>query len=110
MAAVAVVAAVVCIVQAVRFAPVPDPPQAEELSAAPEPLHITSARQTPPSRWTVSIWQGRVAVFEGADTQPIRVLETPVSALPPYDQQTLEAGIPVDDPVVLAGILEDYGS
>ena len=107
--AVAVVLAVVFIVQAVRFAPVPEPPKSEDTAAVPaqEPLQITQSAQ---ARWTVGVWQGSVAVFEGESTQPSRVLETPVTALPVCDRQALEAGIPVDDPEVLAGLLEDYGS
>ena len=109
--AVAVVLAVVCIVQAVRFAPVPEAPQQqEEAAAASQPVAVPEVRQVPASRWTVGVWQGRVAVFEGGGTDPIRVMETPVTALPASDQRALESGIPVDDPVVLAGILEDYGS
>lgn len=106
--AVAVVLAVVFIVQAVRFAPVPEPPKTEA-AAASEPLQIPAIRQKSVSRWKIGIWQGRVAVFEGESTHPIRVLETPVLSLPQSDQQALETGIPVDDPVVLAGLLEDYG-
>ncbi|MBR5536706.1 MAG: hypothetical protein IKU58_02255 [Clostridia bacterium] len=108
--AVAVVLAVVFLVQAVRFAPVPEVPQLEEPAAASLPLTATEVWQAPSYRWTVGVWQGRVAVFEGENTDPIRVMETPVSALPASDQKALRDGIPVDDPVVLAGILEDYSS
>ena len=110
--AVAVVLAVVSIVQVVRLAPVPDSP-AEEMSAATPALEaqpLPAAPTEPSARWTVGIWQGRVAVFEGDPAAPIRVMETPVAALPAADRQALEEGIPVDDPVVLAGLLEDYGS
>ena len=111
--ALAVVLAVVSIVQVARFAPVPAPPPVEEpteVLPALEPQSVSVSRPDGALRWTVGIWQGRVAVFEGEGTNPIRVMETPVSALPEADRKALEAGIRVDDPVVLAGLLEDYGS
>lgn len=108
--ALAVVLAVVCIVQAVRLAPVPTSPAPEEAAAKPAPEPQETVRQQSAARWTVGVWQGCVAVFEGDSGEPSRVLETPVSALPAADRQALEAGIPVDDPAVLAGLLEDYGS
>ena len=58
----------------------------------------------------IAVWQGRVAVFEGAEPLPSTVLETPVDSLPPADQQALERGIPVGSREELAGLLEDYGS
>lgn len=110
--AVAVVLAVVSIIQVVRLAPVPAPPPQEENAAAPalEPQPVAVTQPPASARWTVGVWQGRVAVFEGDSADPVRVMETPVSALPEVDRRALEAGIPVDDPVVLAGLLEDYGS
>ncbi len=110
--AVAVVLAVVSIIQVVRLAPVPAPPPQEEIAAAPalEPQQIPATQPPQKERWTIGVWQGRVAVFEGENLDPVRVMETPVIALPEPDRQALEAGIPVDDPVVLAGLLEDYGS
>ena len=60
--------------------------------------------------YTIGIWQGRVAVFENNTETPVTVLDTPVTALPIADQKALEQGIPVSDPVTLAGLLEDYGS
>ncbi|MBQ4577899.1 MAG: hypothetical protein IJA84_02450 [Clostridia bacterium] len=110
--AVAVAAAVVSIIQVVRLAPVPAPPQQEENALLPalEPQPVQLTEPTRQQGWTVGVWQGRVAVFEGASADPIRVMETPVEALPETDRLALERGIPVDDPVVLAGLLEDYGS
>lgn len=110
--ALAVVLAVVSIIQVVRLAPVPAPPPREENALLPalEPQPVQLEPSTPTARWTLGVWQGRVAVFEGESVDPVRVMETPVSALPEADRSALEAGIPVDDPVVLAGLLEDYGS
>ena len=67
-----------------------------------------AAAEVPPYR--VAVWQGRVAVFEGEESLPSTVLETPVASLPPADQQALERGIPVDSREELACLLEDYGS
>lgn len=110
--AVAVVLVVVSIVQVVRLAPIPAPPPEEENAAAPalEPQQAAVTRPLQTARWTVGVWQGCVAVFEGDGLDPVRVLETPVASLPEPDRLSLEAGIPVDDPAVLAGLLEDYGS
>lgn len=76
-----------------------------EVSLTQEPL---PAADIPPYR--LGIWQGRVAVFEGENTQPASVLDTPVTSLPDPDRQSLEAGIPVYSREELAGLLEDYGS
>lgn len=110
--ALAVVLAVVGIIQVVRLAPVPAPPPPEESALLPalETLPFQMAPSSTAARWTLGVWQGRVAVFEGGSTAPVRVMETPVSALPEADRNALETGIPVDDPLVLAGLLEDYGS
>ena len=75
-----------------------------ELSTQPEPAAVEV------SPYRIAVWQGRVAVFEGAEPLPSTVLETPAASLPPADQEALEKGIPVYSKEELAGFLEDYGS
>ncbi len=60
--------------------------------------------------YELGIWQGNVAVYVPGAGQPLKVLETPASALPLPDQQALEERIPVADDMELAGYLEDYNS
>ena len=86
-------------------------PAVEELpfqQAQHNSLQQPVAVEVPPYR--VTIWQGRVAVFEGAELQPSIVLETQATSLPMSDQDALEKGIPVYSREELAGFLEDYGS
>ena len=80
-------------------------PRQEGTASLPEE---PAAAQVPPYR--IAVWQGHVAVFEGAEPLPATVLETPAASLPQADRQALERGIPVYSREELACLLEDYGS
>lgn len=71
--------------------------------SSPEPE--TSAQS---ARYRVAVYNGYVAVFAGEASEPFRVLETPLSALPEGDRKLLEAGISVDSDAELQRLLEDY--
>lgn len=106
---VSVALAVICVTAVLLRQP--EPPQALEPDLAalpPVETELPVEIELPP--WRLGIWQGRVAVFEEDDTQPIRVLDTPVVSLPDPDQLSLEQGIPVYSQEDLAYLLEDYGS
>ena len=81
-------------------APVPTPTAPTDESAAgtraPEPLAI------------VGEWEGRLAVFPARGAPPTEVYDVFLSSLPPAEQETLAAGIPVFDEVSLSRLLEDY--
>ena len=83
-------------------------PSAPRLQAEITGQQAPAAVEVPPYR--LAVWQGRVAVFEGAEPLPSTVLETPVDSLPPADQQALEKGIAGGSREELAGLWGDYGS
>ena len=93
---------------ALLWRPVPVQEELPRLQAEVTPVQEPVAADVPPYR--LAIWQGRVAVFEGAEPLPSTVLETPAASLPQADQEALEKGIPVYSGEELAGLMEDYGS
>lgn len=60
------------------------------------------------SRYRLGIHNGYVAVFEGNETQPFLVLDTPIRSLPEPDRTQLELGIPIRTDAELQALLEDY--
>ncbi len=60
--------------------------------------------------YTIGIWEGKVAVYEGADSHPMQIFDTPVTALPAEVREALEKGVRVDRAEELYQILEDYTS
>lgn len=60
--------------------------------------------------YRLSVWQGRVAVFDGETGELLRVTEMPYASLPEPDQLALEQGIDIRTQTELAQLLEDYGS
>lgn len=63
-----------------------------------------------PAAYTLGVWEGQLAVFEGTSAFPQKLYEVPVSALPPAEQEKLKAGIAVDSAEELQVLLEDYTS
>ena len=64
----------------------------------------------PEGGYLVKEYEGKVAVFVGEEETPGMVLDLYVQYLPPYDQQQLKQGVPVDDYPALVRLLEDYAS
>lgn len=60
--------------------------------------------------YTVTEYQGKVAVFKNTDTIPLDVYNTYVSHLPEHDRLLLKEGIRADSPGELQKIIEDYTS
>ena len=64
---------------------------------------IGSSTQAPPSSqavqagWVMRDYQGKIAVFQDGNDNPIEVLEVYVSSLPEHDQDLLQSGIRIDD-------------
>lgn len=84
-----------------------------QVSGAPEApvsaeIPAQTAVQTPLPAYLVRAQDGMVAVFSGDGTQLLRMTESCISALPAPDRADLEAGIPVEDDLSLAMLLEDY--
>ncbi|MBQ4612647.1 MAG: hypothetical protein IJB26_03750 [Clostridia bacterium] len=66
--------------------------------------------QTPAPPYTIGVWEGKVAVFEGDDAFPMQVFDDAVDGLPPKQRDEVTRGIAVHDPEELYAILEDYTS
>lgn len=59
--------------------------------------------------YTVKEYEGRIAIFENGNEQPLRVLQSPfVRDLPTFDRQLLEEGVIAHNESELIDILEDY--
>ena len=63
-----------------------------------------------PAAYTLGVWEGQLAVFEGDAPFPQKLYDVPISALPPAEQQKLKAGIAVATADELQVLLEDYTS
>ena len=73
-------------------------------------LPRTAAREVPPPAYTIGVWEGKVAVFEGSDDYPMQILDTDVAGLPEEQRAQVEAGVRVERAEELYLILEDYTS
>ncbi len=73
-------------------------------------LPSKTAHYTPPPAYTIGVWEGKVAVFEGADNYPMQILDTDVAGLPEEQRAQVEAGVRVEKAEKLYLILEDYTS
>ena len=60
--------------------------------------------------YTLGVWEGQLAVFEGTAAFPQKLYDVPISSLPIPEQQKLKAGIAVEDADALQVLLEDYTS
>lgn len=60
--------------------------------------------------YTVTEYQGKIAVFKNNDTIPLDVYDTYVSFLPEHDRQLLKEGIRANNTAELQKIIEDYTS
>lgn len=63
-----------------------------------------------PAAYTLGVWEGQLAVFEGTAAFPQKLYDVPISSLPIPEQQKLKAGIAVEDADALQVLLEDYTS
>lgn len=70
-------------------------------------LPADSRRAVPPA-YTIGVWEGQVAVFEGEQTFPRQVYDVYVEALPPELQQQIRRGVPAESDAQLSVLLEDY--
>ena len=67
------------------------------------------ARQEPPPTYTLSEYNGQLALFQDGQTEPVARYEAYTSVLPPEDVSLLKAGIPVSTQAELQRLLEDFG-
>lgn len=80
-------------------------------------LYVKYGRELPrktesgtPALYTLGVWEGQLAVFEGEAAFPQKLYDVPVSSLPPAEQEKLKKGISVDSAEALQVLLEDYTS
>lgn len=73
-------------------------------------LPTTGAPYSAPPAYTIGAWEGKVAVFEGADDYPMQIFDTDVAGLPEEQRVQVEAGVRVERAEELYLILEDYTS
>lgn len=59
-------------------------------------------------RYTIGVWEGQVAVFEGSDPYPKQVYEVAVSTLPEELRRRITQGVPAHNDAQLSVLLEDY--
>lgn len=60
--------------------------------------------------YTVTEYQGKIAVFKNNDTVPLDVYDSYVSVLPQHDRELLKNGIRTESTSELQRIIEDYTS
>ncbi len=61
-----------------------------------------------PAPYTIGVWQGQVAVFEGDQPFPRQVYEVFVNGLPEEMRRQLTEGVPVQTEDELSVLLEDF--
>ncbi len=66
------------------------------------------AREPAAPRYTIGVWEGQVAVFEGAQPFPKQVFDVAVSTLPEELRQKITEGVPAHNEAQLSVLLEDY--
>ena len=73
--------------------------------------YIRENPYTPPiDYYTITEYQGKIAVFKNDDTIPIDVYDSYVSVLPQHDRELLKNGIRTESTSELQKIIEDYTS
>lgn len=71
---------------------------------------VESQSQVSGISYIIKDYFGKVAVFEGEQSAPFRVLDTYTSTLPTYDRQLLKEGITVTGEDALRKLIEDFTS
>ena len=96
-----------------RPVPVPDSelsdPSVRTTSTAPSTAS-TQTTQPPDAPYILGQWEGKLALFTPPDAYPRQIYDVYLSAFPPEEQRRLEAGIPAENEVELAALLEDFTS
>lgn len=60
--------------------------------------------------YTLGVWEGNLAVFEGDGEFPVQLYDVSIASLPTEEQQRLKTGITVQSNGELQALLEDYTS
>lgn len=60
--------------------------------------------------YTIGVFEGQVAVFEGDSTAPMQIFDVYVHALPPEIREQLQQGVAAENADELSVLLEDFTS
>lgn len=60
--------------------------------------------------FTLSVYEGRVAVFAYGCAEPAEILDTKIASLPQTEAERLTVGIPAENAEALQRLIEDYCS
>jgi len=96
-----------------RPVPVPDSGNSESPARSATttvPTLPTQPTQPPDAPYILGQWEGKLALFTPPDAYPRQVYDIYLSAFPIEEQRRLEAGIPAQNEVELAALLEDFTS
>lgn len=66
--------------------------------------------EKPTAYYTLSEYDGRIAVFENGSSKPIEVFDTYISSLPYTEQNEIINGITAESKSELQKLIEDYTS
>ncbi len=75
-----------------------------------ENIVATENNSTEEYKYRVSVFNGKIAVFEGNSKVPYKVYDTFVSSLPENDIKILTEGIKINSSAELMKIIEEYTS
>ena len=64
----------------------------------------------PPTGYVLSVFDGRIAVFEAGKDAPVRLTDTRIASLPQTEAERLKKGIRASDEEELQSLIEDYCS
>ncbi|MCR4563031.1 MAG: hypothetical protein K5755_00120 [Clostridiales bacterium] len=97
-------------VKAVKYAEIAIILLAISVFASNKPSQSYSKINEPETGYVLSVYDGRIAVFEYPDREPAEVFDVYISSLPYNEQLELESGIFVSDRRELQRLIEDYTS
>ncbi len=75
-----------------------------------EILETTSVTQEYSYKYRISVFNGKLAVFEGDSKLPYKVYDTYINNLPDEDMKILTEGIRVNSSSELSKVIEEYTS
>ena len=71
---------------------------------------LTERNEKAKTEYTLSVYDGRVAVFENGEAKPVEVFDVYITSLPYNEQIKLLDGLTVSDRSELQQLIEDYTS
>lgn len=94
--------------QAAGISPSPAATPGPSDKSSPLPSPPPSSVPAPQSIYIVTVWAGKIGVFESGESAPVLTAEIDTALLPPEDLSILQKGIRVTSLSEARAILEDY--